>query len=75
MTKTQAQQFVVCVSNEGYEASLETRKIYVRLPDSESEAHGMLRIIDESGDDYLYPRTFFHEISLPQALSKAVLAA
>lgn len=75
MTKTETERFVVCVNNEGYEASLETRKIYVWLPDAEGEAHGLLRVVDESGDDYLYPKTFFHEIALPQALSKAVLAA
>jgi hypothetical protein len=68
-------QLVVCIDNSGYEASLERRKIYVALRDPTAERHGLLRVIDESGDDYLYPKTFFREIELPQAARKAVLAA
>jgi hypothetical protein len=71
----QAKQLVVCVDNEGYPASLEKRKIYVALRDPASEKHGLMRIIDESGEDYLYPKTFFRSIVLPQAVRKAVLAA
>jgi hypothetical protein len=68
-------QLVVCVNNEGYVASLETRKIYVSLEDRAAEKHGMLRIVDESGEDYLYPKNFFRPIELPQTVKKAVLAA
>ena len=75
MTKPQARQLVVCVNNEGYPASLERRKIYVALRDSDAEKHGLVRIVDESGDDYLYPKAFFRSIALPQAVRKAVLAA
>ena len=75
MAKTQAKQLVVCVSNEGYPGSLERRKIYVALRDAAAEQHGLLRIIDESGQDYLYPKTFFRAIALPQSVKKAVLAA
>ena len=75
MTKTQAKQLVVCINNDGYAVSLEKRKIYVALRDAAAEKHGMLRIIDESGDDYLYPKTFFRAIALPQAVKRAVLAA
>jgi hypothetical protein len=75
MAKTQARQLVVCVENEGYQASLEKRKIYVALRDASADKHNMLRIIDESGDDYLYPRAFFRAIALPQAVRRAVLAA
>jgi len=75
MSKSPAKQFVVCIRNDGYPASLEKRKIYVALRDSAAEAHGQLRVIDESGDDYLYPKTFFRSIALPQSLRKAVLAA
>jgi len=75
MAKMQAKQLVVCVNNEGYPASLEKRKIYVALRDSASEKHGLLRIIDESGEAYLYPKMFFRLIVLPQAVRKAVLAA
>ena len=75
MTKTQAKQLVVCVENDGYTASLEKRKIYVALRDTAAEKHGMTRIIDESGEDYLYPKAFFRPIALPQGVKRAVLAA
>jgi hypothetical protein len=66
---------VVCVRNEGYPASLERRKIYVALSDRAAGQHGMIRVIDESGESYLYPKEFFREIALPKAVKKAVLAA
>ena len=75
MPRPQSKQLVICIKNEGYSVSLEKRKIYVALRDPHSEKHGLLRIIDESGDDYLYPKTFFRSIALPQAIKKAVLAA
>jgi hypothetical protein len=59
MAKTQARQLFVCIDNAGYLVSLEKRKIYVALPDRGAEKHGLLRIIDESRDDYLYPKSFF----------------
>jgi hypothetical protein len=75
MSKTPSRQLVVCVNNEGYLASLEKRKLYISLRDTAAEKHGLLRVIDESGDDYLYPKTFFRSIALPQSTKKAVLAA
>jgi hypothetical protein len=75
MSKPRSKQLVVCINNEGYPASLEKRKIYVSLRDPIAEKRGLLRIIDESGDDYLYPRMFFRPIGLPQSVKKAVLAA
>jgi hypothetical protein len=75
MAKTPAKQFVVCVDNEGYAASLEKRKIYVALRDAAAEKRGLLRIVDESGEDYLYPKKSFRPIALPQAVKRAVLAA
>jgi hypothetical protein len=75
MAKAQSKQLVVCVANEGYQASIEKRKIYVALSDPAAEKHGLLRVIDESGDDYLFPKMFFRPIALPQATKKAVLAA
>jgi hypothetical protein len=75
MTRLAAKQFFVCVENDGYPASLEKRKIYVALRDIDAEKHGLLRIIDESGDDYLYPKSLFRPIPLPEAVRKAVLAA
>ena len=74
MARSQSRQLVVCVDNEGYPASLEKRKIYLALPDSAADKHGLMRIIDESGDDYLYPRAFFRALALPQSIKKAVLA-
>ena len=58
-------KFLVCVDNEGHEASLEVRKLYENLPDKEAECHNQLRIVDESGEDYLYPSEFFAPIRLP----------
>jgi hypothetical protein len=75
MSRAQSKQLVVCVDNDGYPASLERRKIYVALPDANAEKKGLLRIIDESGEDYLYPKTFFRSIALPQAVKRAVMAA
>jgi hypothetical protein len=74
MSKPLSKQFVVCVQNEGYSASLEKRKIYVALRDPAAEKHGHLRVIDESGDDYLYPKAFFRPIELSQSIKKAVRA-
>ena len=75
MARPQARQFVICVDNEGYRASLEKRKIYVALRDAAAEKRGLLRVVDESGEDYLYPKGFFRSIALPQAVKRAVLAA
>jgi hypothetical protein len=75
MAKAQSKQLVVCIDNAGYPASLEKRKIYVALIDRAAEKHGLIRIVDESGDDYLYPKIFFRAITLPQSVRKAVLAA
>jgi hypothetical protein len=75
MAKMQMRQLVVCIDNKGYAASLEKRKINVALRDAAAEKHGLLRIVDESGEDYLYPKKSFRPIALPQAVKKAVLAA
>jgi hypothetical protein len=75
MAKIQENQLAVCINNEDYPASLEKRKIYVTLRDPAAEKKGLLRIIDESGNDYLYPRSYFRPIALPTAVKKAVLAA
>ena len=66
---------VVCVSNIGYSASLEKRKIYIAIPDSAAAKHGQIRVIDESGEDYLYPESFFKSVVLPPSLRKVILAA
>jgi len=66
---------VVCINNEGYPVSLERRKLYVTMPDAEATKHGQLRVIDESGEDYLYPQEFFVAVELPQSLRRRVLQA
>lgn len=73
--RTNAKRFVICLKNKGYEVSLEPRKIYQVLPDADAAKHRQLRVIDESGEDYLYPRSFFTEIELTQPVRRAVLAA
>jgi hypothetical protein len=73
--KTTGKQFVICIKNKGYEVSLERRKIYQALPDPQAAKHALVRVIDESGEDYLYPRSFFAPIELPQPVRRAVLAA
>jgi hypothetical protein len=70
-----AKRFVVCLNNKGYEVSLEPRKIYQVLPDPNATKHGQIRVIDESGDDYLFPKECFAAIQLSEPLRKAVLAA
>jgi hypothetical protein len=58
------QTFLLCVDNKGYKASLEVRKLYETIPDKEAERHNQVRIIDESGEDYLYPSRFFAPVRL-----------
>ena len=67
------EHFVICIRNEGYEVSLERRKVYRVVQDPASERHHLLRVIDESGEDYLYPAEFFHPIELPKAVEKALV--
>ena len=68
MTPKTSHRFVVCLKNNNFEASLEPRKIYQVLPDKEAESHNMIRVVDESGEDYLFPASLFSPISLPQTL-------
>jgi hypothetical protein len=75
MAKFQPRQLVVCIDNDGYPASLEKRKIYISLSDPAAGKQGLIRVVDESGEDYLYPETFFRPIDVPQSVRKAILAA
>jgi hypothetical protein len=59
-------RFLICVNNEGFPASLEVRKVYEALPDPVGAARGFVRIVDESGEDYLYPADRFVAVDLPQ---------
>jgi len=68
-------QFVVCVKNKDYAASLELRKLYRVVPDASAGKLRQIRVIDESGEDYLYPASYFVPLQLPQAAERAVLRA
>ncbi len=70
-----APQFAVCIDNTGYPASLELHRIYRVLPDEDAAQDGDIRVIDESGEDYLYPAAYFVVIELPQELQRALLRA
>ncbi len=65
----------ICVRNTGYAASLELRKLYRVLSDVRAVTRGLVRVVDESGEDYLYPEEFFIAVSLPQSVTQAVLKA
>jgi hypothetical protein len=67
--------FVICIENSEYPASLETRKIYQVVPDEDAEKIGHIRVIDESGEDYLYPESCFIDANLPKAVEAAVVKA
>jgi len=66
-------QFVICVKNDGYAVSLEKRKIYAALADATAARHGLMRVVDESGEDYLYPKKFFVPVALPFSARRAVM--
>jgi hypothetical protein len=70
-----AKRLVICLDNAGYEASLERRKIYVSIADTKAEKLGQIRVIDESGEDYLYDRHAFREVSFSQSIRRAILLA
>ena len=72
--KTQ-NQFAICVQNENYPASLELWKVYRVVPDKKATQHQLVRVIDESGEDYLYDQSWFIPIKLPPAAKEAMLAA
>ena len=74
-TIAKKKRFVVCVRNTGYPASLELRKIYQALPDADAAVHNLVRVIDESGEDYLYPEKFFLALDLPQGVETALRRA
>jgi hypothetical protein len=67
--------FALCVRNKDYPASLELRKVYQVLADQQAMKHRQMRVIDESGEDYLYPQEYFVPIKVPQAAERAVLKA
>ncbi len=68
-------EFVICVDNHGYEVSLEMRKLYEVMADADAEKHGQIRVIDESGEDYLYPAILFDRVTLPAHVLERVFQA
>jgi hypothetical protein len=75
MEEKSSPNFAVCIQNQSFPASLEVRKIYEVLPDDEAASHGCLRVLDESGEDYLYPREYFVSIELSESLKEALRLA
>ena len=75
MQAKQQPSFVVCVDNMEYPASLERRKIYQVLPDEQAEQHSLVRVIDESGEDYPYPSSYFLPVDLSQPVQQALALA
>jgi hypothetical protein len=69
------QQFVVCLNNKGYEASLELGKLYRVIPDEQAAVHGYIRLVDESGEDYVYDAERFFSLELPEQVEEALLSA
>lgn len=68
-------RFAVCIRNHGNEASLERNKIYVVIPDRRAEADGLVRVIDEDAEDYLYPAGWFVAVELPKVVERSLLKA
>ena len=68
-------KFVICIENQDYPVSLEKRKIYAVVPDPEAEEMGHIRVVDESGEDYLYPSSCFIDAYLPKDVQAAIVKA
>ena len=66
-------KFLLCIDNGGYESSLEMRKLYEKIVDKEAEYHNQVRIIDESGEDYLYPSQFFADVRLSTQIRERII--
>jgi hypothetical protein len=75
MKKKPPIRFLVCIHNDGYPESLELRKLYRVLPDSQAAKVDFVRVVDESGQDYLYPRSFFAPVRLAPPVRKALLVS
>lgn len=71
--RRQAITFAVCIENSGYPASLELHKIYRIVPDQDAQREGDLRVVDESGEDYLYPAEWFAAVELPRRVRASLL--
>ena len=67
--------FAVCIQNAGYGASLEVRKLYPVVDDPDAEANDLIRVVDESGEDYVYPARLFQRLTLPGEVQRALRLA
>lgn len=72
MRRNRREKFVICVHNQGQEAALLLRKIYKQLLDPDAEQEGMIRVIDETGEDYLHPAKYFRVVELPKDTEEAL---
>lgn len=73
--KPRTSGYAICMRNPGFVASLEVRKLYPVLPDRDAEANGLIRVVDESGEDYVYPSELFQRVELPAAIERALRLA
>jgi hypothetical protein len=71
MKNHNSKHFAICIKNKGYEVSLEKRKIYSVVDDKDASGQDLMRVVDESGDSYLYPENFFISINLPKPVLRA----
>jgi len=69
--RTRSRDFVICVANDGFEASLVVRRVYECIDDDAARGHGLIRVTDESGEDYLFPAGLFVPIELPKKAGRA----
>ena len=67
--------YAVCIRNAGFGASLEVRKLYPVVDDPDAEANNLIRVIDESGEDYVYPARLFQRLTLPREIQRALRLA
>lgn len=72
--KRKSTQFAVCINNKGYKASLEVGKLYRVIPDADAESHGLIRVVDETGEDYAFAANRFSSMEVPPAVQKALLS-
>ena len=73
--RTKTQGFAVCLRNAGFEASLEIRKLYPVVNDPDAERNALIRVVDESGEDYVYPADLFQKLTLPAEIQRALRLA
>jgi hypothetical protein len=73
--RSKPSQYAVCLANAGYQVSLEVRKLYAVVHDAGAEADDLIRVIDESGEDYLYPARLFQRVELPAELQRKLRLA